>query len=138
MEILPHTALHGGFVPAERSLFGRGSRTAPRGATISLFIQAGICLLAQHPDLTAHQVALIVVALGCGSVFLSHLNDGGFWIVKDCLGLTVGQTLQPEEITLVTVADVIAALGPRVPAYTNAQKTFRCATPVLSEQLLDS
>jgi GntP family gluconate:H+ symporter len=32
--------------------------------------------------------------MGCGSLFLSHLNDGGFWLVKECLGLTVGQTLR--------------------------------------------
>ena len=39
-------------------------------------------------------LALIIVAIGCGSLFLSHLNDAGFWIVKDCLGLTVPQTLK--------------------------------------------
>jgi GntP family gluconate:H+ symporter len=27
------------------------------------------------------------------------LNDGGFWIVKDCLGLTVGQTLRTWTVT---------------------------------------
>jgi GntP family gluconate:H+ symporter len=32
--------------------------------------------------------------VGCGSLFLSHLNDAGFWIVKDCLGLTVAQTFK--------------------------------------------
>ena len=32
--------------------------------------------------------------MGCGSSVLSHLNDGGFWIVRDSLGLTVGQTLR--------------------------------------------
>jgi hypothetical protein len=31
--------------------------------------------------------------LGAGlAVSSSHLNDGGFWIVKDCLGVTVNQT----------------------------------------------
>jgi GntP family gluconate:H+ symporter len=40
-------------------------------------------------------VELTVIAMGCGSLFLSHLNDGGFWIVKECLGLTVAQTLRP-------------------------------------------
>jgi gluconate:H+ symporter, GntP family len=42
---------------------------------------------------------LLVISIGCGSLFLSHLNDGGFWIVKDCLGLTVGQTLRTWTVT---------------------------------------
>ncbi len=36
----------------------------------------------------------MVISMGCGSLFLSHLNDGGFWIVKECLGLSVSQTLR--------------------------------------------
>ena len=48
-----------------------------------------------------------------------------------------GQTLTSGEITLVTVNDVIAAKGARTPNSTNSQKLFRCATIVLSEQLLD-
>jgi hypothetical protein len=64
---------------------------------------------------------------------------GTFFVLNNqSLSLTVGQTLQPSDITLVTVDAVITACGPRVPASTNAQKTFRCATVVLSEQLLDA
>ena len=51
--------------------------------------------------------------------------------------VTNGQTLTAGEITLVTINDVIAAQGARVPASTNSQRTFRCATIILSEQLLD-
>jgi GntP family gluconate:H+ symporter len=46
-------------------------------------------VLARHPGVN---VELAVVSIGCGSLFLSHLNDGGFWIVKDYLNLTVAQT----------------------------------------------
>jgi GntP family gluconate:H+ symporter len=42
---------------------------------------------------------LLVLSLGFGSLVLSHLHDGGFWIVKDCLGLTVGQTLRTWTVT---------------------------------------
>ena len=48
-----------------------------------------------------------------------------------------GQTLTAAEITLVTVNDVITARGARIPNSTNSQKLFRCATIILSEQLLD-
>lgn len=64
---------------------------------------------------------------------------GAFFVLNNQnLDLTVGLTLRPSDITMVTVGDVIAARGPRVPASANAQKTFRCATVVLSEQLLDA
>ena len=71
-------------------------RVATGSATVSITTAAGLLVpvLAAHPAMTPHQKALIVVALGSGSLCLSHLNDGGFWIVKDCLGLTVGQTLR--------------------------------------------
>jgi hypothetical protein len=51
--------------------------------------------------------------------------------------LTSGQVLTPAEFTLVNLGDVVAVRGPRVPGSTNSQKTFRCATIILSEQLLD-
>jgi hypothetical protein len=62
-----------------------------------------------------------------------------FFVLNDqTQNVTVGQTLQPSEITLVTVNDVIAARGARVPDSTQSQKNFRVATIVLSEQLLDA
>jgi hypothetical protein len=52
--------------------------------------------------------------------------------------ISSGQTLTAAEITPVTVNDVITAKGPRVPNSADSQKLFRCATIILSEQLLDS
>ena len=40
------------------------------------------------------EVSLVVLAVGCGSVFFSHVNDAGFWLVKEYFGLSVGQTLK--------------------------------------------
>ena len=34
------------------------------------------------------------LAIGAGSVFFSHLNDAGFWLVKEYFGMSVGQTLK--------------------------------------------
>jgi GntP family gluconate:H+ symporter len=39
-------------------------------------------------------VALVVLAIGAGSLFFSHVNDAGFWLVKEYFGLTVGQTIK--------------------------------------------
>jgi hypothetical protein len=64
---------------------------------------------------------------------------GTFFVLNDQnQNVTVGQTLQPPEITTVTVNDVIAARGARVPDSTQSQKDFRVATIVVSEQLLDA
>jgi GntP family gluconate:H+ symporter len=71
-------------------------RVAVGSATVAITTASGLLVpvLALHPELTQTHIALIIVAIGCGSLFLSHLNDAGFWIVKDCLGLTVTQTFK--------------------------------------------
>ncbi len=68
-------------------------RVATGSATVAITTAGGLLVpvVAAHPGVN---VELLVVCIGCGSLFLSHLNDGGFWIVKDCLGLTVPQTLR--------------------------------------------
>jgi hypothetical protein len=64
---------------------------------------------------------------------------GNFFVLNNQnQNLTLGQVLQPSEFTVVAVSNVIAARGARAPDSASAQKTFRCATVVLSEQLLDS
>jgi gluconate:H+ symporter, GntP family len=35
-----------------------------------------------------------VLATGAGSLILSHVNDGGFWLVQEYFGLTVPQTFR--------------------------------------------
>jgi GntP family gluconate:H+ symporter len=73
-------------------------RVATGSATVAITTAAGLLapLLAVHPEINRELLAL---SLGFGSLVLSHLNDGGFWIVKDCLGLTVGQTLRTWTVT---------------------------------------
>lgn len=73
-------------------------RVATGSATVAITAAAGVMgpLLAAHPDLNRE---MLVLSIGCGSLFLSHLNDGGFWIVKESLGLTVGQTLRAWTVT---------------------------------------
>src|SRR5699024_6095137 len=40
-------------------------------------------------DFSVLQVALILVAIGCGSNSLTHVNDSAFWITTRYLGLSV-------------------------------------------------
>ncbi|WP_414662256.1 GntT/GntP/DsdX family permease [Horticoccus sp. 23ND18S-11] len=83
-------------------------RVATGSATVAITTAAGLLapVLAAHPEINRE---LLVIALGFGSLFLSHLNDGGFWIVKDCLGLTVGQTLRTW--TIIETIIGVAGLG---------------------------
>ncbi|MCW5558429.1 MAG: gluconate:H+ symporter [Verrucomicrobiae bacterium] len=71
-------------------------RVATGSATVAITTASGLLVpvLAAHPELGQNHKALIVVAIGSGSLFLSHLNDSGFWIVKDSLGLSVNQTFR--------------------------------------------
>ena len=55
-------------------------------------------------------LALLVLAIGAGSVFFSHLNDAGFWLVKEYFGMTVGQTLKTWSL-METVLSVVGLGG---------------------------
>jgi GntP family gluconate:H+ symporter len=37
-------------------------------------------------------LALVTLATGCGSAIASHVNDAGFWMVKEYFGLTLKET----------------------------------------------
>ncbi|MCU1628965.1 MAG: gnuT [Pseudonocardia sp.] len=39
--------------------------------------------------LDAPTVALLALAVGAGSLFFSHVNDAGFWLVKEYFGQTI-------------------------------------------------
>ena len=45
-------------------------------------------------DYSDLQVTLIILAIGMGSVSLSHINDSGFWIASRFLGLDVAGGLR--------------------------------------------
>jgi GntP family gluconate:H+ symporter len=50
---------------------------------------------------------LLVVALGAGSLAASHVNDGGFWLVKEYFNASVAETLK----TWTVLETVIAIVG---------------------------
>ena len=87
-------------------------RVATGSATVATTATAGLLipLLTEVPGVNRE---LLVIAIGCGSLFLSHLNDGGFWIVKDCLGLTVTQTFRTWTVieTIIGIAGLLITLA---------------------------
>jgi GntP family gluconate:H+ symporter len=60
-------------------------------------------------------VSLLVLAIGAGSLFFSHVNDAGFWLVKEYFGLSVGQTIKSwsvlETVLSVTGIGLVLALS---------------------------
>ncbi len=68
-------------------------RVATGSATVATVTAAGI-LAPVAAELSSPHVALMVLAIGSGSLFLSHVNDAGFWLVKGYLGTSIGQTLK--------------------------------------------
>ena len=83
-------------------------RIAVGSATVAITTAAAIVapLAAASPGISAE---LLVVALGAGSLIASHVNDGGFWLVKEYLGLDVPTTLRTW--TVIETIISVAALG---------------------------
>jgi GntP family gluconate:H+ symporter len=86
-------------------------RVATGSATVATVTAAGI-LAPVAADLTSPHVALMVLAIGSGSLFLSHVNDAGFWLVKGYLGTSIGQTLKTWTVMecLISVCGLVGVL----------------------------
>lgn len=87
-------------------------RVATGSATVAITAACGLVapLMVNSPGVNPE---LLVVGIGCGSLFLSHLNDAGFWIVKETLGLSVSQTLRTWTMTetLVGISGLLVTLA---------------------------
>jgi GntP family gluconate:H+ symporter len=68
-------------------------RLATGSATVAT-ITASSLIVPLVADLPSGQVSLVVLAVGAGSLFFSHVNDAGFWLVNQYFRLTVGQTIK--------------------------------------------
>jgi GntP family gluconate:H+ symporter len=86
-------------------------RLATGSATVATVTASGI-LAPLVVDLDPANTSLLVLAIGAGSVFFSHVNDAGFWMVKEYFGLSVGQTIKTWSImeTLISVVGLIFVL----------------------------
>jgi GntP family gluconate:H+ symporter len=92
-------------------LIAVGIRLATGSATVATVTAAGIVApLGQTLD--AQHLSLLVLAIGAGSLFFSHVNDAGFWLVKEYFGLTVGQTIKSWSVmeTVISVMGLVFVL----------------------------
>ena len=76
-------------------------RVCVGSATVAGLTAAGIALpLIQNTGVSPE---LMVLAIGSGSLMLSHVNDGGFWMFKEYFNLTVKETLSTWTVMETTV-----------------------------------
>ncbi|HEY0457430.1 MAG TPA: gluconate:H+ symporter [Verrucomicrobiae bacterium] len=84
-------------------------RVATGSATVAISAAAGLMapIVSANPGLNRE---LLVVAMGAGSLTLSHLNDGGFWFVKEYFNMSVPQMLKTWTILETLISLVALAL----------------------------
>jgi GntP family gluconate:H+ symporter len=83
-------------------------RVATGSATVAMTTAAGIvapiaiATPGSHPE-------LLVLATGAGSLVLSHVNDSGFWLIKEFFNMTVADTLKTWTVAETIIG--VAGLG---------------------------
>lgn len=89
-------------------------RLATGSATVAT-ITASSLMIGLVEGMSTGETSLVVLAIGAGSLFFSHVNDAGFWLVKEYFGMTVGQTIKTwslmETVLSVTGLVVVLFLG---------------------------
>jgi GntP family gluconate:H+ symporter len=87
-------------------------RVAQGSATVAIVTTAGIVapLLSEGHHSQAF-VALVIMAISAGSIFASHVNDGGFWMVAKYFGISERDTLRTWTVleSVLSVAGFAAA-----------------------------
>jgi GntP family gluconate:H+ symporter len=87
-------------------------RLATGSATVAMTTAAGIVApIALHS--TGVHPELLAIATGAGSLIFSHVNDGGFWLVKEYFNMSVAETIKTWSVceTIISVTALIFTVG---------------------------
>jgi GntP family gluconate:H+ symporter len=87
-------------------------RLATGSATVAMSTAAGIVApIAFHA--TGVRPELLAIATGAGSLIFSHVNDGGFWLVKEYFNMSVTETMKTWSVceTIISVVALILTLA---------------------------
>ncbi len=86
-------------------------RLATGSATVAT-ITASSLIAPLVEGMPTGQVSLVVLAVGAGSLFFSHVNDAGFWLVNQYFRLTACQTIKTWSImeTVLSVSGLAVVL----------------------------
>jgi gluconate:H+ symporter, GntP family len=86
-------------------------RLATGSSTVAMTTAAGIVApIAMHSAGVSPE--LLAITTGAGSLIFSHVNDGGFWLVKEYFGMSVPQTIKTWSVceTIISVTALLLAL----------------------------
>ncbi len=83
-------------------------RVAMGSATVAGLTTAGI--IAPLVVATGTSPSLMVLAVGSGSLFFSHVNDSGFWLFKEYFNLSMKDTFRSWSV-METIVSVMGLLG---------------------------
>ena len=84
-------------------------RVCVGSATIAGLTTAGIMVPLLQTQTGVHP-ELMVLAIGAGSLMLSHINDPGFWLFKEYFNLSINDTLRTWTV-METIIGVVGLLG---------------------------
>lgn len=88
-------------------------RVSQGSATVAMVTTAGLMApVIESGDFSAPLVGSVTIAIACGATVLSHVNDTGFWLVKEYMGMTEKQTLSSWTImeTIIGLTGLIVVL----------------------------
>jgi gluconate:H+ symporter, GntP family len=88
-------------------------RLATGSATVAMTTACGIVAPLVTSAGATVRPELLVLATGSGSLIFSHVNDAGFWLVKEYFGMTISQTFKTWSLceTIISVMGLVLTLG---------------------------
>lgn len=89
-------------------VIGAVLRVSLGSATVAGMTAAGIA--APIVAVTGASPELMTLAAGAGSVGFSHVNDAGFWIVKEYFNMSMGKTFRTWTV-LTSIVSIVGLIG---------------------------
>jgi GntP family gluconate:H+ symporter len=87
-------------------------RLATGSATVAIVTASGLmaATVTANPGLSP---ALMALSIGSGSLFFSHINDAGFWLVKEYMGMSLPNVFKTWSVleTIISVMGLFLCLG---------------------------
>jgi GntP family gluconate:H+ symporter len=87
-------------------------RLATGSATVAIVTASGLmaATVTTNPSLNP---SLMALAIGSGSLFFSHINDAGFWLVKEYMGMNLPNMFKTWSVveTIISVLGLVLCLG---------------------------
>jgi len=88
-------------------------RLATGSATVATVTASGIMApLVESLDLGTGETSLLVLAIGAGSLIFSHVNDAGFWLIKELFEIEVVENIKTWSVmeTIISVVGLVLVL----------------------------